>query len=214
MAEPIAALTDYAIAFECLLLAGWLLRLGRPGRLWAIAFGTVATAAVLGGTYHGFAEAMSQQTLWTLWQGTVLALAIASFFIAIAAVSQSSCIWRFWGLILATIKLILLLKIGSGSDAFLFRVIDYLSALGWVLIVQLEQSAGQKPVFNSWPRVDRAWAWMAAGIAISGLAACLLILPWPTVLVVSPLAGYHLVQMVALYCIYRSVSAIARCARY
>ncbi len=198
MAEPMTTLTDYAIALECLLFAGLLLGRGRIERLWAAVFSSVGGAALLGGTYHGFAEVLAQeQRLW-LWQGMGLALAIASFFAVVAAACTLRRSRRLGLVTLATAKLALVLMLGTTLWAFALRVADYLSALVIVLLVQVGRSLAHH-------RIKARPAWLALGIAISGLAASILVIPWPGAFSISPLAGYHLVQMVALYCIYRSV---------
>lgn len=198
MAEPMTMLTDYAIALECILFAGLLLGRGWVERLWAAVFSSVGGAALLGGTYHGFAEVLAwEQRLW-LWQGVGLALAIASFFAVVAAACTLHRSRRLGLMTLAIAKLALVLMLGTTLWAFALRVADYLSALVIVLLVQV----GRSPQYH---RLKAGPAWMALGIAISGLAASILVIPWPGAFSMSPLAGYHLVQMVALYCIYRSV---------
>ncbi|MBD1915689.1 MULTISPECIES: hypothetical protein [Cyanophyceae] len=194
MAEPITTLTDYAIALECLLLAGLLLGQGGVQRLWAAAFGSVSGAAALGGIYHGFAHQMSlAQRIW-LWQGMGISVAIASFFTVVAAAMTLRRGRRLALLALATAKLAVAIAVGIALWGFALRVADYLSALIIVLLVQWLQH-----------RPDRAApAWMIAAIALSGLGAIGLLIPWPRV---SPLVVYHLVQMVALFCIYRSATA-------
>lgn len=197
MAEPITTLTDYAIALECLLLAGLLFVQGGVQRLWAAAFGSVSGAALLGGVYHGFGYQMSLiQRIW-LWQGMGMAVAIASFFTLVAAAVplRREVRWALLGL--ATAKLGLAIAVGFTLWGFALRVVDYLSALIIVLLVQWlhRRAAPAAPV------------WMLAAIALSGLGAGGLLISWPGV---SPLVVYHLVQMVALFCIYRSVAAPAR----
>ena len=190
MVEPIAAVTDYAIALECLLFAGLLLRFGWPERLWAAAFGSVAIAALLGGTYHGFAASLSEIGSDYIWQGTLLALAIASFLMVVAAAWHTR--WRLGWTALATVKLIVLLSLEMEIWGFAVQIIDYLGALGIAMILQ-----------------KTGTAWMASGIAISGVAACFLIIPWSPALSVSPFVGYHLIQMVAIHCIYQSIRKTA-----
>ena len=201
IAEPITTLTDYAIALECLLFAARLLSRGWVARLWAIAFGSVGGAAFLGGTLHGFAPQLGwEQRLW-LWQGMVLALAIASFCTLAAGALAVPRRWRLGLLMVAIAKLILVLRLNTSPWAFVVSVADYLSALTLVLLVQLGHCRRQRP--------SPDLAWMVAGLATSGLAASVLLLPrqaWP----LSPLAVYHLVQMVALYCIYRSARVIGQ----
>ncbi|MBD2114124.1 MULTISPECIES: DUF6962 family protein [Cyanophyceae] len=194
MAEPITTLTDYAIALECLILAGLLLGQGGVQRLWAAAFTSVSGAALMGGIYHGFAHQMSLlQRIW-LWQGMGIAVAIASFFTVVAAAMTLRRGRRRALLALATAKLALAIAAGFTLWGFALRVADYLSALLIVLLVQWLQRY----------RDPSAPVWLLAAIAFSGLGAIGLLIPWPGV---SPLVVYHLVQMVALFCIYRSVAA-------
>ncbi len=194
IAEPVTTVTDYVIALECLLLAGLLLRFGWAECCWAAAFVSVGVAAALGGTYHGFAVFLAEPVNNFIWQGTVLALAIASFLIILAGTWHLPRRWRGIAMMLATLKLALLVNLGTGDWSFIVQVIDYLSAL--VIVLLLQQGSG--------------FAWMASGIAISGIAAGFLIVPVPLAFSLSPVVGYHLVQMGALYCIYRSVRAIAQ----
>ncbi len=207
IAEPITSLTDYGIALECLLFAGLLGRKGGSGWLWAAAFSSVSIAALSGGTYHGFASEFSLAGRWLLWRGTVWALAIASFFIILAATSKTPWLWRIGLLAVATVQLALSLRLGSGAAAFAVSVADYLGALGIALIVQGWRSRQQRRFAALDQRSDTGFAWMVSGLSLSGVAIAILILPWPNSLKVSPLAGYHLLQMVALYCIYRSARA-------
>ncbi|MBD1874363.1 hypothetical protein H6F75_12790 [Nodosilinea sp. FACHB-131] len=194
MAEPITTLTDYAIALECLLLAGRLLLQGGVQRLWAVAFGSVSGAALLGGIYHGFAHQMSLlQRIW-LWQGMGIAVAIASFFTVVAVAVTLRRSSRLALLALATAKLALAIAVGFTLWGFALRIVDYLSALIIVLLVQSLHPCSD----------PAAPTWMLAAIALSGLGAIGLLIPWPGV---SPLVVYHLVQMVALFCIYRSAIA-------
>lgn len=191
--EPVTAVTDYVIALECLLFAWLLLQFGWSERLWAAAFGSVAIAALLGGTYHGFAASFSEIGRYFIWQGTLVALAVASFLMVAAAAWHIHGGWRLAWVALATVKLILLLSVEMEMWGFAVQIIDYLGALGIALLLQ-----------------KTGTAWMASGIAVSGVAACFLIIPWSSALRVSPLACYHLIQMVALHCIYRSVCKTAR----
>lgn len=213
IAEPFTSLTDYGIALECLLFAGLLGRKGRSGWLWAAAFVSVSVAAISGGTYHGFASGFSLAGRWLLWRGTVWALAVSSFFILLAAVSKMPGAGRIALLAVATVQLTLSLHLGSGAAAFAVSVADYLSALAIALVVQDWRSRQQRCFLPVDKRSDSGFAWMVLGLSLSGAAIAILILPWPNALKVSPLVGYHLIQMVALYCIYRSARADVNCSR-
>ena len=76
MTEPDVALTDFALAIECALLAYLLLRRGR-GRLrgwFATFFGAVSAASVLGGTSHGFFASPEVPGHTLVWTATMLRL--------------------------------------------------------------------------------------------------------------------------------------------
>lgn len=203
LTEPLAALTDYAIALECLVFAVLLLRL-RSERLWISAFISVSVAACLGGTFHALGEVLTPRWLAGLWQGTLLALAIASFLILLAEAKRLPRYGR-WGLLsLGTAKLIGLLFADIQPLSFALGVGDYLFSLVIAGLIQWRKDDQLRiPPSTDGPK------WMMSGVLISGAAAMGLLLPDFGRL--SPLVLYHGVQMIALYCIFRSVTAIARC---
>ncbi|PSN12834.1 hypothetical protein C7271_23125 [filamentous cyanobacterium CCP5] len=209
VAEPLTALTDYGIALECLIFAGLLWRLSRAEWLWASAFASVSFAAALGGTYHALGEWLTAEPLAGLWQGTLLALAIASFLTLMAEARRLPRYWQWGLLVLATAKLIGLLTVEIQPLSFALGVGDYLLSLGMAGLIQWRKywsrEAGQLRIAPS----TSGPKWMLSGVLISGAAAMGLLLPDGGQL--SPLVLYHGVQMVALYCIFRSVRAIARC---
>ena len=123
----------------------------------------------------------------------MLALAIASFLMVVAAAWHTHWRWRLGWIALAAVKLTLLLSLEMKVWGFAIQIIDYLGSLGIALMLQ-----------------KTGTAWMASGIAISGVAACFLIIPWSPALKISPFVGYHLTQMVAIHCIYRSIRKVAR----
>src|SRR2546425_5922693 len=74
--EPVTMLTDYALAAASLAFALLLSRMIGPRNrvsawLWSAGFITSAFAALVGGTYHGFALYFDEWTLRTLWNVTV-----------------------------------------------------------------------------------------------------------------------------------------------
>jgi hypothetical protein len=83
--EPATMLTDYLLAAVSLVLAfklfprkafSW-----QDGRfLWSIGFVIAATAAVTGGTFHGFALYLEPATRHTLWIVTVYLIGAATGF--------------------------------------------------------------------------------------------------------------------------------------
>ena len=77
MKEPDVTLTDYALALECAVFCVLLIR-GGPWtqslrRWWTFFFASVGTAALIGGTVHGFLPGNA-----VLWTATLLTLGAAS----------------------------------------------------------------------------------------------------------------------------------------
>jgi hypothetical protein len=76
-------LTDYILAGGSLLFA-WRLKATAPiqeqtcRKLWGLAFLFAATAALLGGTYHGFSLYLGESLHRALWNTTVYFIGLAS----------------------------------------------------------------------------------------------------------------------------------------
>jgi hypothetical protein len=195
LAEPATTLTDYAMAVEMLLFGVLLLRFGWVERFWAAAFACVGIAAVLGGTFHGLAEQLSHSQQLGFWQGTIIALAWASFWPLMAVAWPCKGGMRFSVIVLGVSKLVCALALMDYTWGFSVRVADYLSTLGIVVLCYSLQEN----------RTSSGLAWMVAGVIISLVAALILAspdLPW---IPVSSAAIYHLVQMVALYSLYQGI---------
>ena len=78
--EPDVALTDFALAVECAIFAGWLLReRADPLRRWFIAlFSALCLGSLLGGITHGFFGPAQTDMSRALWVGTLLSIAVAA----------------------------------------------------------------------------------------------------------------------------------------
>lgn len=92
--EPVTMLTDYALGAAGLYFATSLARgLGPQNRtcrkFWLLGFAGIAAAAVLGGTYHGFAAMLDASALKALWNVTILCIG-ASVAFMISGVMASS----------------------------------------------------------------------------------------------------------------------------
>ncbi len=82
IAEPMTLLTDYLLALVCGAL-GWRLFRGRETAYsrgyWSIAFFALGTAALLGGTWHGFpAPVLPRAVLFAMWTMTLFCAGAAS----------------------------------------------------------------------------------------------------------------------------------------
>ncbi len=79
MSEAAVALTDYALVAECGVLAALLARMAPASRertLWLGFFAATATAALAGGTVHGFFSAAPSLVGSALWIATMLAIGV------------------------------------------------------------------------------------------------------------------------------------------
>ena len=195
MAEPFVTLTDFAITLQTFAFAIWLWRGGTVERLWALAFAAVGVAALLGGSYHGFGEGISYFQQLILWQGMVVAVSLASFFMLVAASWSFPPPWRYGWLILSTLKLACFLWAWDDFPwLFAPRVADYLMTLIVVAVLWRRQNPSHP-----------SQGWLIAGVAISILAVLLLIATPSEVAVVNALVAYHLVSIVSLFCIFWGV---------
>jgi hypothetical protein len=77
------ALTDFGLAAECALFAGWLAWRGAAGsalRFWfAMLFAALGAGALLGGITHGFFPDAATGPARVVWKGTLIAIGIAAW---------------------------------------------------------------------------------------------------------------------------------------
>jgi len=107
--EPVTMLTDYALSAASLAFALQLSRTIGPqnrvsARLWSAGFVTSAIAALVGGTYHGFALNFDDWTHRALWNvivytmGVSAGLMIAGCHSAYIRKEDGSVKWMLWGI--------------------------------------------------------------------------------------------------------------------
>ena len=100
--EPATMITDYLLALASVIFAVSLLRQRARGLeksllLWGIGFLTAAVAAVVGGTYHGFALYFSESSHRATWNVTVLLIGISvGLFIAAILTTKLTAARRRW----------------------------------------------------------------------------------------------------------------------
>lgn len=166
IAEPMTMLTDYVLAG----VTGWLgLRLfrarnGEAARSsWALAFAALAAAALLGGSYHGFAPQLSERTLDLTWKATVLAAGVASFgMLAGSAIATTAGRLRSVLLAFAVAKLALYSAWMLVHSDFIYVIAD--SGTTMVALIAV----------HGWSAIrsrDPASPWVLAGVGVSVLAA-------------------------------------------
>ena len=86
LAEPVTALTDYALAVASVCFAISQGRIVGPRNqvsawFWCAAFIASAVAATAGGTYHGFVTSLEPRTLQSLWNLSVFAMGACGAFV-------------------------------------------------------------------------------------------------------------------------------------
>lgn len=200
--EPITMLTDYAIALESLGFAIALWRMQGTGqrstvRFWSLAFAATAIAAIVGGTCHGFVAYLPYPLTLTLWKTVVASLGLASSFMLLATGSRLAHPLKSWLYGAIGLKLALYLGWLATHVNFAIAVIDYLSAMGIVFILQLLAYSQGEP----------SASWIMAGVIVSGLAASVLLMQFAEQ-GLSANDVYHLIQLVALYLFYRGVCSL------
>jgi len=167
IAEPMTVLTDYALAG----VTGWLAfalyrsREGRRSRsFWTLAFAALALAALLGGTWHGFAARLPESAVILVWKATVLSVGIASFgmLAGSAAAAATSAGMEKALLAIAAAKLALY----SAWMLFHSEYVYVIADTGFALAVVAALHAG-----SAFRRRDSASPWILAGVGASLAAA-------------------------------------------
>jgi hypothetical protein len=207
ISEPITTLTDYAIAGEALIFAGLLLKpnpkslISPPVLFWAAAFVGVAIAALCGGTYHGFYLSLPIDVKWALWRGLTYALSFSSGCMLAAAVSELPQWVQAWAWGAIGLKSALYLSWTAFHPNFVYIIVDYLSAMLLILLLQIRATDRQIKGRNS-------SAWIVAGVLGSLVAAGVQGIGFKGAEYFNQNDLYHLVQMVALYFFYRGACVI------
>jgi hypothetical protein len=200
IAEPITTLTDYAIALESIAFAGLLSRIPHKSvRCWAVAFAAVGIAAFTGGSLHGFAPHLEIASKLLLWKITLYAIGISScFLLAGTIISAVSVRVQPWLLAAIGLKSLVYLGVAAIRNSFGYVVADYLSALVIVLLLQVKLAQRQ----------SAAVSWIVSGIGVSAIAALILSSRFKWAIGIKAVDIYHLVQMVALYLLYKGASQL------
>lgn len=200
--EPMTMATDYLLALFALVFAVRLVSETRrpPAIAWTIAFGLTACAAIAGGTFHGLRELMSEPGLAVLWKLTMVSVGGASMMLALGLIQA-----RFSGrsrIMLSTLFVakfaIYVIWIWS-RDSFLWVIIDYGITILFMLVVE------------AWHlRKSAASRWIVASLAISIVAAAVQQSGWALHEHFNHNDLYHLIQIVALWLLYRGGVILAQ----
>ena len=199
--EPMTLVTDYVMGA---LAAIWAMKLFRaaaatgslPTRLWGLAFVATAVASFTGGSYHGFIQMMSPAAAKALWKVTLVATGVGSAALlgAVAMAATTGTVQRVL-LGIAAVKLLAYVWWMSSHDEFIFVIYDYGAAMLAVVLLAW---------WSSSPGIAPASGWIFAGVGVAVAAAlvqALGIAPHPQF---NHNDLFHVIQMVALYLLYRA----------
>jgi len=210
--EPDVALTDFGLAAECVLFAGWLQWRGMidsPLRRWfVVLFAALGIAALLGGITHGFLPDAQADASRVVWIATLVAIGIAALasWAVGAHVLFAKTAARWFVMAAALLFVLNVAAVLYVSRSFLVAIIFYAPAIVFALIafVLAYRSSGSPPVLFA-----------IAGIVLSLIAAVIQQTQTGMAsLGLSHNALYHLVQAVGLLLIFlmaRSLAGAERC---
>lgn len=198
--EPMTMLTDYALGALTAFLAVRLWQSGRSSRqvsvkLWAAAFLATALAALVGGTYHGFALYLGGLGQAALWKVTVYSIGLTAFLMLAGATMACVARWQR--------KTLLALAAGQFAvygawmithDEFRYVIYDYAPAMVAILVIEGWALASRR---------DPAAPWVIGGILVSFAAAGIQQSGFSLHAHFNHNDLYHVMEMVAVYLLYR-----------
>lgn len=205
--EPDVALTDFGLAVECALFAGWLYWRGAAGsplgRWFVVLFVALGTGALLGGVTHGFLPETGSDAARIVWNATLIAIGVAAWASwAVGAHVLFANSTARWVLLAAALLLMLNVAVVLYvSQSFLVAIVFYAPAIIFALIAfVLAYGASGNAVL----------LFAVAGIVLSLIAAVI----QQTHMGIAALglthnALYHLVQAVGLLLIFLTARGLA-----
>jgi hypothetical protein len=199
LSEPSTLLTDYALGSLCAWLAWRLSKLAqrteqRAVQLWAVAFVATSLGSFAGGTYHGFQLMMTPALAAAVWTTTTLAVGLAACVLLTATlIARVRRADRRWWLIALWAQFGAYAIWMLGHDEFLYVIVEYGAAM--VCVAAL--------LVASPDRLRNAARWIWAGIGVSFAAAAVQQSGFDVHRHLNHNDLQHLVQMVAVYLLYR-----------
>ena len=203
--EPMTVATDYLLAAVAIFLGWSLWALGRRVRQsstesWGKAMLATAAAAIAGGTWHGFNQAMHPAASAIVWKTALLAIGVASFFMLAAAIMATiPRIVGHWLLAAAVLKLVVYVVWMLGHDEFFWVVYDYGSAMIFVLAVY-----AYRMIFSR----DPAARAIVLGVLVSFAAAWIQRSDLSVGTFLNHNDLYHLTQIAALFAFHSGAQRI------
>lgn len=198
--EPMTMATDYLLGVVVIIFAASLRRRhAPPANFWAIAFLATAIAAFTGGSYHGFGGMLTEPILHILWKATMIAIGAASlsFGLGLIRARFRKRPERILSILFWT-KFVLYLAWVSTHDSFLWVVLDYGITLVFILAVEI-----------FFVRRSPASRWILGSITVAFLAAAIQQSGFLLHRHFNHNDLYHLVQIVALWLLYRGGAKLA-----
>ena len=200
IAEPSTTISDYILAAACFVFAARARAcVSLPSRLWVLTLFATGMAALLGGTYHAIHLNMPPLAARVLWTATLLAIGVAGFGFAsgAAAAALREGVARSVRMIL-TLKLVVFALMIAIKPLFGTAVADYGVA---AVIAAVLAGARFKRDRAEWAR------WVLIAIVVAGVAALFLLVPFGRRGYFDERDVYHVVQIGAMYAIYRAALA-------
>ena len=196
--EPMTMLTDYILSAASLFFAARLWRAGfRP---WALAFFFTALGSFFGGTYHGVGPLLDERVDAAIWQLTIYSIGLASFFLLTGgAVASTEGRTRRALVVFALVKFIVYGTWMIWHDDFVYVIVDY----GLTLIIVAAMYV------MAW-RHSAASPSVLASVALSVIAAIVQQSRITPHVNFDHNALYHLIQLVALWLLYRGGMLLTR----
>ena len=202
MHEPDVTRTDYALTLECGLFVYWLLVHGQADnslRLWfAVFFASIGLAALSGGTVHGYfpnADTFGHSVLWGVTLIAIGVTALCGWIIGAQLYFSDSVAVRIsqGAVVLFAVYCVVVLFI---SRDFLAAILHYLPATLFLLVVYalVYQQGRESAILIG--LIGLVLALVAAGIQHAQWSLHPVYLSYN--------ALYHVVQALALFCIYWS----------
>lgn len=185
------------LAAECLVLGAFLLRNAADQKsifLWGASFLLIATAAIAGGTFHGFREQLGSFSA-SLWKIVVYSIGLSALLMACAtilATLRPSLQWLLIGTMVAKFA-IFAYRAGTRIE-YKYVAYEGLLSMAVIIVLQLIALTTQHTLSAKWILAGTALSIAAAGIQLSGFDL-------HRNLIHNDL--YHIVQMIAMYIWYR-----------
>ncbi|HEX9654273.1 MAG TPA: hypothetical protein VGA99_11230 [bacterium] len=201
--EPTTMLTDYALALLTGYFARRLMKMSaqqRSMQLWSAAFFVTASAAVVGGTSHGFALYLNDLWQAIIWKTTVYAIGVASFcMLAGTLIATIKPPLQKWLVAVTGAKFLVYAFWMINHNQFKYVIYDYAPAMLAVLALQ---------IYAHFACRDPAAPRIIAGVLISFFAAGVQQSGFTIHQHFNHNDLYHVIQMGAIYLLFRGASLL------